>query len=117
MSGLVERKWALGDLVRKKRNSEWRGRVVGFYETENTPVGYNVESLFEVGSAQLWPESALESWDGHGSPEQQAARIRELEGALEKIAKRSAELRQGTDDWFELTEFELAARAALDGEG
>lgn len=35
--------------------------------------------------------------------------------ALAGIADRAAKLRQGTDDWFELTEFEIAARTALQG--
>lgn len=55
-------KWGMGDLVAKKRGSAWRGRVVGFYATAHTPVGYCVESLFEVGSVQVWPQDALVDW-------------------------------------------------------
>ena len=55
-------KWGMGDLVAKKRGSSWRGRVVGFYATAHTPVGYCVESLFEIGSVQVWPQDALVDW-------------------------------------------------------
>lgn len=55
-------RWKLGATVAKKRGSQWRGRVVGFYSTEHTPIGYAVESLFEMGSVQVWPEAALEDW-------------------------------------------------------
>ncbi|MBH0112690.1 hypothetical protein I5E68_06965 [Novosphingobium sp. YJ-S2-02] len=57
-------RWGMGDLVQKKRNSKWRGKVVGFYQTEATPIGYAVESALEEGSVQVWPEAALEDWDG-----------------------------------------------------
>lgn len=56
-------KWRIGDMVRKKRGSEWRGRVCGFYSTEGTPEGYCVESFFERGSVQVWPLAALEEWE------------------------------------------------------
>ena len=57
-------KYKLNDLVKKKANSSWRGRVCGFYSTEWTKEGYCVESLFEPGSVQVWPLAALEDWDG-----------------------------------------------------
>jgi hypothetical protein len=57
-------KWRLGDLVQKVRGSKWRGKVVGFYSTEATPIGYSVESAFEPGSVQVWPEAALIEWYG-----------------------------------------------------
>lgn len=60
--GDVERRWKLGDLVCKKKGSGWHGRVVGFYSTELTPTGYAVESEFERGSVQIYPEAALEDW-------------------------------------------------------
>jgi hypothetical protein len=47
------------DLVRKKSGSSWNGRVVGFYSTELTPIGYCVESEREPGSVQIYPEAAL----------------------------------------------------------
>lgn len=53
----------IGTPLRKKRGSQWRGRVVGFYATKNTPVGYAIESAFEPGSVQVWPADALEFWD------------------------------------------------------
>lgn len=52
-----------GQLVRKKRGSEWHGRVVGFYSTDLTARGYAVESATEHGSVQIYPEAALEEWD------------------------------------------------------
>jgi hypothetical protein len=51
--------FALGDRVRKTKGSSWQGRVVGFYSTELTPIGYAVESEREPGSVQIYPESAL----------------------------------------------------------
>ncbi len=57
-------KWRLGDMVQKVRGSKWRGKVVGFYSTEATPIGYSVESAYEPGSVQVWPEAALIDWDG-----------------------------------------------------
>lgn len=55
-------KFKLGDLVQKKQGSSWRGKVVGFYFTAATPIGYSVESLHEPGSVQVWPEAALIPW-------------------------------------------------------
>lgn len=49
--------------VRKTKGSSWQGRVVGFYSTSLTPIGYCVESEREPGSVQLYPESALEAVD------------------------------------------------------
>jgi hypothetical protein len=54
--------FGLGSMVRKKSGSNWHGRVVGFYTTDLNENGYCVESSFEKGSVQLYPESALESW-------------------------------------------------------
>ena len=55
------RKFALGQRVRKIKGSSWQGRVVGFYSTELTPMGYAVESEREPGSVQIYPEAALEA--------------------------------------------------------
>lgn len=54
-------RFGLGERVRKMKGSSWQGRVVGFYSTELTPVGYCVESEREPGSVQVWPEAALEA--------------------------------------------------------
>lgn len=51
--------WRLGTRVRKVSGSRWQGRVVGYYSTELTPVGYAVESETEVGSVQIYPSRAL----------------------------------------------------------
>lgn len=50
----------LGDQVKKKTGSWWRGTVVGFYSTEYTPEGYAVESNSEKGSVQIYSVNALE---------------------------------------------------------
>lgn len=50
----------LGDKVRKKSGSQWRGVVVGAYSTTLTPEGYAVESSSERGSVQIYPAAALE---------------------------------------------------------
>ena len=52
-------KFGLGDRVRKTKGSSWQGRVVGFYSTDLTSIGYAVESEREQGSVQIYPESAL----------------------------------------------------------
>ena len=53
------RAFKLGDRVTKLRGSSWTGRVVGFYGTALTKVGYAIESENEPGSVQIYPESAL----------------------------------------------------------
>lgn len=53
------RKYALGDRVTKPKGASWTGRVVGYYSTELTPIGYAVESENEPGSVQIYPETAL----------------------------------------------------------
>jgi len=52
-------KFKLGDHVRKKGGASWQGHVCGFYSTELTPIGYAVVSEREIGSVQIYPESAL----------------------------------------------------------
>lgn len=54
------RSFAIGDYVRKKSGSQWRGRVVGWYSTSLTPDGYAVESDTHAGSVQIYPASAIE---------------------------------------------------------
>ncbi|MPR62151.1 hypothetical protein D7027_10065 [Ochrobactrum intermedium] len=64
------RKFHMGDRVTKTKGSSWTGRIVGFYSTKLTPVGYAVESETEIGSVQIYPEAALTSapsgGDRHG---------------------------------------------------
>lgn len=75
-----------GDLVRKKGDrGQWHGVVCGEYSATCTPEGYNVESLLERGSVQIYPASALEPWDGV-TP--QTAAMREALEALEEINQR-----------------------------
>ncbi len=52
-------KFGLGARVRKTKGSSWQGRIVGFYSTDLTPIGYAVESEREPGSVQIYPEAAL----------------------------------------------------------
>lgn len=53
-------KYKIGDRVRKIKGSSWQGMIVGAYSTELTKVGYAVESEYEKGSVQIYPEAALE---------------------------------------------------------
>jgi thymidylate synthase len=57
-----------GARVRKTKGSSWNGRVVGFYKTDLTPIGYAVESEREPGSVQIYPETALELVEACGRP-------------------------------------------------
>lgn len=61
-------KFKLGDAVRKIKGSQWRGAVVGFYSTTLTPKGVAVESKYEKGSVQIYPESALEPDEEEPTP-------------------------------------------------
>ena len=54
-------KFRMGDLVKKSTGSEWVGRVVGWYSTEQTKEGYAVESSAHRNSVQIYPAKALES--------------------------------------------------------
>jgi len=54
-------KFRMGDLVKKSTGSEWEGRVVGTYSTEQTPEGYAVESSAHRNSVQIYPVTALEA--------------------------------------------------------
>lgn len=54
------RKFGRGVRLRKTKGSSWQGRVVGFYSTSLTPIGYCIESEREPGSVQIYPEGALE---------------------------------------------------------
>ena len=49
-----------GDYLTKKSGSEWIGRVVGIYSTDQTPEGYAVESLYHKNTVQIYPVQALE---------------------------------------------------------
>jgi len=52
-------KYPLGALVQKKGRASWRGRIVGWYRTDITALGYAIESIYEPGSVQIYPESAV----------------------------------------------------------
>lgn len=57
-------KFTLGQRLTKTKGSSWTGKVVGFYSTSLTPIGYCIESENEPGSVQLYPEGALEDANG-----------------------------------------------------
>ena len=77
--------WDYGDFVAKKRGSQWRGVIVGFYSNDQTPIGYSVKSLHERDSVQVWPEAALVAWDGVTDVEH--ARNQSLEEAAQEADK------------------------------
>lgn len=53
-------KFRMGDRVQKHGGSWWAGRVVGFYSTAQTPVGYCVQlDTVPNGPVQIYPEGAL----------------------------------------------------------
>jgi dihydrofolate reductase (trimethoprim resistance protein) len=51
--------YKIGDKVKKRSDSEWSGKVCGYYSTELTPIGVAVESDTHKGSVQIYPEKAL----------------------------------------------------------
>ena len=62
-------KFKQGDYVQKKSGSFWQGQVVGFYSTDQTPVGYCVQLVLPGSDnasdpmpVQIYPEQALEEW-------------------------------------------------------
>ena len=55
----LERRFEIGHRVTKIKGSSWTGRIVGFYATALTPIGYCVESENEPGSVQIYPEAAI----------------------------------------------------------
>lgn len=56
-------KYEYGTRLKKKKGSQWQGRVVGFYQTPYTHEGYAIESEKELRSVQIYPEAALEPVD------------------------------------------------------
>ena len=55
--------WIYGTRLQKIHGALWRGRVVGYYSTEQTAIGYVIESSFEPGSVRVYPAHALKPWD------------------------------------------------------
>lgn len=53
-------RWGRGTMLRKKSGSWWEGRVVGFYSTDDTPIGYAVQLDRSHGPVQIFPEAAFE---------------------------------------------------------
>lgn len=57
----INAKFHYGDRVKKHSGSWWLGRVVGWYSTEQTPIGYCVQlETVLKGPVQIYPEAALE---------------------------------------------------------
>jgi len=52
-------KYDLGTILKKKSGSEWEGKVVGFYSTEQTPEGYALEATAYKNTVQIYPVQAL----------------------------------------------------------
>lgn len=77
----------LGEAVQKKGRASWRGHVVGWYRTSITALGYAVESAFEPGSVQIYPESALEAWAEASAPN--AERDKERDAAVAWLRERA----------------------------
>ena len=71
-NGLVKHKtqppegwtYCIGERVRKRSGAYWHGFVCGYYWTSRNTRGVCVESNYEIGSVQIYPEDALEPWDG-----------------------------------------------------
>lgn len=60
-NGALGWKFKIGQKVRKKSGSWWKGRIVGIYSTTQTPRGYNVQfDDVENGPVQIYPQNALE---------------------------------------------------------
>ena len=53
----------MGDYVAKKGRASWRGKIVGWYRTDLTALGYAIESHLEPGSVQIYPETAINEWE------------------------------------------------------
>lgn len=60
--------FASGDMVQKKGIAQWRGKIVGWYRPANGKLGFSVESMFEHGSVQIYPQTALEPLDAALAP-------------------------------------------------
>ncbi|MCP3412863.1 hypothetical protein NLM16_01965 [Bradyrhizobium brasilense] len=58
----ADAKFQMGDYAAKKGRASWRGRIVGWYRTDLTRLGYAIESYFEPGSVQIYPETAIDAW-------------------------------------------------------
>ena len=58
----VNVKFKFSETVQKIKGSSWHGKIVGWYSTDMTPSGFAVESHFETGSVQIYPEAALTEW-------------------------------------------------------
>lgn len=55
--------FAIGQPVKRKGDgAQWHGAVVGFYRPSNGKLGIAVESDFEKGSVQIYPQHQLEAW-------------------------------------------------------
>jgi hypothetical protein len=87
--------YKLGDLLTKTKGSSWTGRVVGFYGTGLTDEGYAIESVYEPGSVQIYPLSALRPYDPerdvHPMVKDARDRIEALTAENEKLIQQLAD--------------------------
>lgn len=96
-------KFKNGQHVTKIKGSRWTGKVVGFYSTELTPIGYAVESDTEKGSVQIYPESALELCQ----PAAVSADAVTVAGKIHAEAYQLVEVFKGTEKVGERHQFSL----------
>lgn len=111
-------RYQYGDLVQKTKGSKWRGRVNGFYVTAGTPIGYAVESAYEEGSTQAWPEAALAPWDGITAEARALTAEAALAKAVEDCAEAADILKRGAPGWGVAKDIlhTILARARANGE-
>ena len=100
------------DRVEKISGSSWHGRVVGWYGTVLTPVGYAVESEREPGSVQSYPEAAFAP--ASAPPLFEVLRLAEqaLLGARdewEKLTRYGSPLAAGANENFQRVDAALVA--------
>lgn len=68
-AGHRSRAFEIGDRVEKKIGTWWAGKVVGYYSTADTPVGYCVQmDTVKHGPVQIYPEAALETARDENEP-------------------------------------------------
>lgn len=75
------------------------------------------DRLRKVESSRKWAgdDDITTCWHRNPDGPEAADRLRTYREALERIRDRAIKMRKGTDDWFELVEFEADASEALKG--
>jgi R67 dihydrofolate reductase len=101
----------IGDPVRKLQGSNWHGKIVGFYSTENNPEGYVVESVYERGSVQAWPSAALVSWTPASDP--RSATMTPLSEMLAQVKEQLENIAYPDGARLSASAMQKAARSAI----